>query len=118
MKKPLAGLLQKSANTERKAVQAKPGGLELATKIDDISHTEKNQKTLLKEKVIKDTFTMPESDYSLLDKCKSRAIMKHHVINKSEIIRAGLILLNALSDKAFLKSISAVKKMKSGRPKT
>ena len=121
MKKSFSDSLKKSLAAEQKAVQAKQTSVnnriakaELA--FEEIKETRKPS-TQKKERIIKDTFTMPESDYVLLEKCKDRALDYRIVMNKSEAIRAGLIQLNNLSGENFIKAIKLVKKVHIGRPK-
>ena len=49
---------------------------------------EENEK---KEKVVRDSFTMPQSDYELIAALKSRSLNSGIQTNKSEILRAGTI---------------------------
>ncbi|CCD30319.1 hypothetical protein CAGGBEG34_800002 [Candidatus Glomeribacter gigasporarum BEG34] len=127
MKKKLSDSLRISLNEERESVKARNSSIEsrLATaeeifqeKDDDID--EKSLCSVKKRplKVVRDTFSIPESDYLLLNKCKNRGIEFKCVVNKSEIVRAGLILLNKLPDEEFVKALKLVKKIKMGRPKT
>lgn len=67
-------------------------------------------------KVVRDSFTMPEDDYSLIDKSQRRFMRLAIMMNKGEILRAGLHALEQLSN-ADLKEISVnVEKVKTGRP--
>lgn len=68
-------------------------------------------------KVIRDTFSMPVGDYELLDRLKTRALTMGIAVNKSELIRAGLRLLNEIDEGDFRTSINRVDKVKLGRPK-
>jgi hypothetical protein len=67
-------------------------------------------------KVIRDSFTMPEDDYALIDKTQRRFMRLAIMLNKGEILRAGLHALEELSN-AELKELSVkVEKVKTGRP--
>ena len=67
-------------------------------------------------KVVRDSFTMPEDDYALIDKTQRRFMRLAIMLNKGEILRAGLHALEQLSN-AELKEISVkVEKVKTGRP--
>lgn len=67
-------------------------------------------------KVVRDSFTMPEDDYALIDKTQRRFMRLAIMLNKGEILRAGLHALEQLSN-AQLKEISVkVEKVKTGRP--
>lgn len=67
-------------------------------------------------KVVRDSFTMPEDDYALIDKTQRRFMRLAIMLNKGEILRAGLHALEQLSN-AELKELSVkVEKVKTGRP--
>jgi len=70
-----------------------------------------------KEKLVRDSFTMPRSDFGLIQQLKERAMTFGHAPKKSELLRAGLHVLAALPDtrlQAVLKDLPA---LKSGRPR-
>ncbi len=67
--------------------------------------------------VIRDAFTMPESDYSLIKEIKTRAIARGVDTNKSEIIRAGLRALDGMTDAALARALKGIERVKTGRPK-
>ena len=68
------------------------------------------------EKVIRDTFSMPGAEYDVIAKVKDRCLEKKVVVNKSQVVRAGLALLEAVSDRELLDVISRLTKVKAGRP--
>jgi hypothetical protein len=70
------------------------------------------------ERVIRDSFTMPITDYGLITEIKSRCLKKGTEANKSEIVRAGLAALNAMSDVELLKVLQGLTRVKTGRPAT
>lgn len=70
-----------------------------------------------KAKLVRDSFTMPKADFDLIDRLKERALGFKQSPKKSELLRAGLHALDALSDarlKAVLGNLTA---LKAGRPK-
>jgi len=70
-----------------------------------------------KEKVVRDSFTMPESEYRVLGEVK-RACLKDGVdIKKSELLRIGVELIRQMSVTDLKKVLSALPPMKAGRPK-
>lgn len=71
----------------------------------------------IKEKVVRDSFTMPQVDYELIDLLKKRSLQSGVETNKSEILRAGLAALRQMSEADFLDKIRTVEKIKTGRPK-
>lgn len=68
-------------------------------------------------KVVRDSFTMPQADYELITLLKKRSLQSGIETNKSEILRAGLLALNQMSERDFLDKIETVEKVKTGRPK-
>lgn len=69
-----------------------------------------------KEKVLRDSFTMPKSDYEKIAELKQRCLDAGVHIKKSEILRAGLLLLAARSPEQLLAAVSKVEAIKTGRP--
>jgi hypothetical protein len=69
-----------------------------------------------KVKVVRDSFTIPKNEFSQLGEMKKKAIGLGLEAKKSELIRAGLLLLNSASDAAFKKALANVPTLKTGRP--
>jgi sRNA-binding protein len=69
-----------------------------------------------KPKLVRDSFTIPKSEYTVLQDLKLRAGMHGTAAKKSEILRAGIKALAAMSDAAFAAALSAVPPVKTGRP--
>lgn len=69
-----------------------------------------------KDKLVRDSFTFPKSEYLVLDTLKTRAIQLKQPVKKSELIRAGIKALTAMNDKTFLAALNAVPAIKTGRP--
>ncbi|MBY0469466.1 MAG: hypothetical protein K2Q07_10870 [Burkholderiaceae bacterium] len=70
-----------------------------------------------KHKLVRDSFTMPHSDFELIDVLKQRAMSFHHAVKKSELLRAGLQVLAALPDVQLEKALARITPLKTGRPK-
>lgn len=86
------------------------------------TETEVSEKGIEKQfeervKVVRDSFTMPQTDYDLITLLKKRSLQSGIETNKSEILRAGLLSLNQMTEKDFLEKIQTVEKIKTGRPK-
>jgi hypothetical protein len=77
---------------------------------------EEKQKRAKKEKVVRDSFTMPKSDYTRLASLKQKCLTNGVHIKKSELLRAGLLMLEAASDKNLLAAVKSVETIKTGRP--
>ncbi|MEB0112635.1 hypothetical protein QN397_14845 [Variovorax sp. RTB1] len=70
-----------------------------------------------KDKLVRDSFTMPQDDYALIARLKDRAVMFKRPAKKSELLRAGLHALQAMSAPALRAALDALTPLKSGRPK-
>jgi hypothetical protein len=70
-----------------------------------------------KPKLVRDSFTIPKPEYAMLESLKLRAAKLARPTKKSEVLRAGIGALNAMTDKAFLAALGAVPSLKTGRPK-
>jgi len=70
-----------------------------------------------KPKLVRDSFTIPKEEYQVLEALKKRALGLGQHARKSELLRAGIQALNAMSDRAFLGTLNAVPTLKTGRPK-
>lgn len=69
-----------------------------------------------KEKVVRDSFTMPRSDYEKIAALKQKCLDAGVSTKKSELLRAGLLLLEAAPLKRLLAAVAAVETVKTGRP--
>jgi hypothetical protein len=70
-----------------------------------------------RDKLVRDSFTMPASEYALIGQLKHRAVALARPAKKSELLRAGLKLLAATGDAALLAALQATPTIKTGRPK-
>lgn len=70
-----------------------------------------------KDYVIRDTFTLPQSDYDLIEKCRNKFLENKISITKSEIIRIGIILVSKLPNSDIDNVYQLIEKIKTGRPK-
>ncbi|MGS5087414.1 hypothetical protein ACVC7V_13035 [Hydrogenophaga sp. A37] len=71
-----------------------------------------------KPKLVRDSFTIPKAEYAAIDALKGRALTLGVSVKKSELLRAGLMLLQQLSDGRFKAAMAAVPTIKTGRPAT
>jgi hypothetical protein len=69
-----------------------------------------------REKLVRDSFTIPKSEYATLGELKERAAGLARPVKKSELLRAGLKALAAMGDPAFLAVLREVPEIKTGRP--
>lgn len=69
-----------------------------------------------KAKLVRDSFTMPETEYSRIAVLKKRLLLRGRETKKSELLRAGLAMLAALDDAKLLAELKKVERVKTGRP--
>lgn len=69
-----------------------------------------------KPKLVRDSFTIPKAEYVVLADLKQRAAKLTRPAKKSELLRAAIKTLAALSDAAFLTALAQVPALKTGRP--
>ena len=74
------------------------------------------EKTPKKHKLVRDSFTIPKAEYTVLDDLKQRSARLMHSAKKSELLRAGVKALAAMSDTEFLNALKQVPAIKTGRP--
>lgn len=112
---------QASKAVTSKPIAAKPSAAKPTTKISVSKKTEKAVKPV-KEKMPKlkmerDSFTMPKVEYAQLYVLKERLIKLGQPAKKSELLRAGIMQLTAMTDAALKAAMSKVPAIKTGRPK-
>jgi len=70
-----------------------------------------------KLKMERDSFTMPKAEYAQLYVLKERLAKLGNPAKKSELLRAGIMQLAAMTDAALKVAMSKVPTIKTGRPK-
>lgn len=70
-----------------------------------------------KAKLVRDSFTIPKDEYVVIELLKIRAGKLGQSVKKSELLRAGIKALAAMSDTQFKAALSNVPAIKTGRPK-
>ncbi|MBK1724142.1 hypothetical protein [Thiocystis violacea] len=126
MAKDMKAALAKSVETEKESFQDRFSKAEsvLGTGKPAPSAEEKGRVAKPKPaapkrpKTIRDTFTLPEDDYALIAQVK-RSCMKAGVeANKSEIVRAGLKVLAAMTQADLKNALGAIERLTPGRPRS
>lgn len=127
MSKPAArkSVARKSAAGSASAKAAKP-----AARAKSMAKTEKKAKHEKKPappaaiehgkhriKLVRDSFTMPRDEFERIARLKGRAIDLKRPAKKSELLRAGLQVLERLDDASLLATLNALQPIKTGRPK-
>jgi hypothetical protein len=69
-----------------------------------------------KIKLVRDSFTIPKPEYLILDNLKLRAADLKHPVKKSELLRAGIKALAAMTDAHLYLALKEVPALKTGRP--
>ena len=114
-KSPVKSPLKTAAKTPVKAKLRPQAKTAVKTVIKAISKPIKVEKAK-KPKMIRDSFTIPKTEYVVIDALKERAGKLSRAAKKSELLRAGVKALAAMSDAAFLAALAAVTTIKTGRP--
>lgn len=112
-----------------KTVAAKPVTAKPATAV---SHAKVTPKKVVKTVVVKtkpakvekipklkmerDSFTMPKVEYAQFSVLKERLIKLGQPAKKSELLRAGIMQLTAMTDAALKAAMTKVPTIKTGRP--
>jgi hypothetical protein len=97
----------REATSRKKAASARPARVE-----------KKGPKlSKARPKLVRDSFTMPESDFGLIEMLKARALVAQRAAKKSELLRAGLQVLAALEVQALVAALEKLEPVKTGRPK-
>jgi len=114
-KSPAKSPLKTAAKTPVKAKQSPQAKTAVKTAVKPVSKPVKVEKAK-KPKMIRDSFTIPKTEYVVIDALKERAGKLSRAAKKSELLRAGVKALAAMSDAAFLAALAAVPTIKTGRP--
>lgn len=117
-RKDMKAKLGSSIKAEEKAVKGKYDKFERADAVLSVAKTPgaSDSNAGSNGKVIRDSFTMPAADYSAISRIKRRARHLDFDTNKSEILRAGLAVLDMMPDKELVKVFEGLTKVKPGRP--
>jgi hypothetical protein len=70
-----------------------------------------------KQKLVRDSFTMPRPDFALIDMLKERMVAYRRPTKKSDLLRAGLHTLMALPDVKVREVLDGLAPLKAGRPR-
>ena len=70
-----------------------------------------------KVKVVHDSFSMPKTEYRKIAEIKEACLKAGLQVKKSEVLRAGLKALGAMTEAQLKSAIAGLEKVKTGRPK-
>jgi hypothetical protein len=127
-KKTAAEDLEIEPSVEKK-VNKKVSKKSLAAKSSEATETKETDETveaeanpsakkskIVKAKVIRDSFSFPEQDYLKISELKKTCLEAGIHVKKSEILRAGLLLLTKLNLAEIKQVVEQVEKVQTGRP--
>lgn len=103
--------------TSVKAVAAKTSKVAAVKKAAAPKATKVIKEKTPKLKMERDSFTMPKIEYAQFDVLKERLQKLGQPAKKSELLRAGIMQLAAMTDAALKAAMSKVPTIKTGRPK-
>jgi hypothetical protein len=112
-KRNMKDALAASLNKEQKAVANRFERAEALLSKKPLSQTANHQPG---ERVIRDSFTLPSSDYELISTIRKRCLKAGVSVTKSEVMRAGLHALQELPNQDLLEVFKGLAKIKTGRP--
>ena len=70
-----------------------------------------------KVKVVRDSFTMPETEYAAFAEVKKRCLSSGFSVKKSELLRVGMALIRTLDAEALKTWVESLPSVKAGRPR-
>ena len=118
MRKDMRKALGASLRAEEDAVKTRFERAETALAKTATPPAPGSQATSSNERVVRDSFTMPTGDYSLIAAIKQRCLKRGVSATKSEVLRAGLAALDTMTDKELVEILERLPKVKTGRPAT
>lgn len=77
----------------------------------------KEKEKVRKIKLVRDSFTMPESEYAVLGEVKKACLKAGLEVKKSELLRVGVALLRELDAARIQAVLANLPALKAGRPK-
>lgn len=107
-----------TAKKPAKAAADKASAPKAATKkAAPAKKVKKEVKKEAKVKVVRDSFTMPQGEYQQIADIKAASLKAGMHVKKSEVLRAGLKVLSALTAAELKILLDSLDKIPTGRPK-
>ena len=116
VKSPVKPVAKPAAKVASKQPAAKKTPVKAASKPTKATTSVAKPAKVKKPKMVRDSFTMPKAEFAVLDVLKVRAANLKTPTKKTELLRAGIKALAAMSDAAFLATVGTVPSLKTGRP--
>lgn len=114
-KKASAAKTAAKTATKKPAVKPVPKVIAKPTSVAKTPTVAKPAK-VKKPKMVRDSMTLPKAEYAVLNDLKLRAAKLSSPVKKTELLRAGIKALAAMSDASFSVALKAVPSLKTGRP--
>jgi hypothetical protein len=116
-KKSTAAKIPRSTKIVKAAKVVKPRAAKVPAKgaLKAINKPSKPVK-VKKAKLVRDSFTMPETEYAVLGQTKKKCIAAGFEIKKSELLRIGVAMINALDINKIRAAQANLFPVKAGRP--
>ena len=117
-KKPVAAKAAASKSAASKPVAVKKAAATKAplVKASPVKATIAKAPKAPKLKMERDSFTMPKTEYAQFAVLKDRLVKLGQPAKKSELLRAGIMQLAAMTDAALKAAMAKVPTIKTGRP--
>jgi hypothetical protein len=114
-KKPAA----KRATPAAKAAKAKPSlnGTGAKAPAKGKAKPAAPKEKIKKSKLVRDSFTMPETEYQGLSDVKKACLKAGFEVKKSELLRIGVALIRKMDAAALKGMLASLPPLKAGRPK-
>ncbi|MBA5605048.1 hypothetical protein H3H36_06685 [Duganella sp. FT3S] len=103
-----------AAKPAKTAVKAAPKAAAKAPAARPVEPAKDKQR---KDKLVRDSFTMPEQEYAVLGQVKKACLKAGFEIKKSELLRIGVALISQIDLATLQNVLSALPQLKTGRPK-
>jgi hypothetical protein len=117
-KKVSAPIAKKSPLKKAAAPGKRAAKVVVKTKVKAVPQpAAKKAKKEHKVKVVRDSFTMPQSEYQKIADIKAICLKARMHVKKSEVLRAGLKILAGLNVAQLKIALNSLEKIKTGRPK-
>lgn len=104
--------VQAKTPAKKVAIPAKPKAAAPKKTIKNVTKKDKPEKI----KMERDSFTMPKDEYAQITLLKARLTSLGQPAKKSELLRAGIKLLAAMSDNTLKTTLAKIPVIKTGRP--
>jgi hypothetical protein len=100
------------------ALAAKPSAVHTPAKPVSAKVKPAKKPSTPKIKLVRDSFTLPEPDHTLIKQCKKAAVSAGRETKKSEVLRAAIQVFSAMPVVAQLAAYERLSAIAVGRPKS